>query len=40
VSGTSLAESLGFAALGVAMIAILAGAERSAGYQAAGKPFS
>jgi hypothetical protein len=33
-----LCESLGFAALGAAMMAILAGAERSAAYPAAGRP--
>ena len=36
VSWVSLAELLGFAALGVAMIAILAGAERSAGQTSTG----
>ena len=38
VSWVSLTESLGFAALGAAMMAILAGAERSAAYPAAGRP--
>jgi len=33
-----LAESVGFAAVGAAMIAILAGAERSARLPAAGSP--
>jgi hypothetical protein len=37
VSWVSLAESLGFAALGVAMMAILRGAERSAAHPAAGR---
>jgi hypothetical protein len=37
VSWVSLAESLGFAALGVAMMAILAGSERSAAHPAAGR---
>jgi hypothetical protein len=36
VSWVSLAESLRFAALGAAMMAILAGAERSAAHPAAG----
>jgi hypothetical protein len=38
VSWVSLTESLGFAALGAAMMAILAGAERSAAHPAAGRP--